>query len=274
MPVKRKVRAVRKRRGVRRARRTGVPRSMNPRYQVATVVETLDPGVSFLENVPAFQNISLQSFKRCLGMSNLYEQFRIEEVKYTYTPLYNTFQEQAGTGGPSVPAFYYTMDRLQSLNPSTTTLTDLVQKGAQRRLFSKPISIKYRPNTMVTTGIASNQVSIVSGAIETLQINGADYGRWFPCTTQNIGGASLNTPNTLSAHTQLYNGHWTYFEQASASAGSVCATIAITIRCSFMNPLVNETPVSPIPVAWSPTVGYAENRTRRVFEGLQPPITT
>jgi len=262
-------RAPRKRRGARRARKTGVPRSLNPRYQVATVVETLDPGVSFLENVPAFQDISLQNFKRCIGMSNLYEQFRIEEVKFTYSPLYNTFQEQAGTGGPSVPSFYYTMDRLQSLNPSTTSLTDLVQKGAQRRRFDKPVSIKYRPNTMVTTGTSNPGVA----SAQILQINGADYGRWFPCVTQNIGSGQFNTPNTLSAHTQLYNGHWTYFEQASASAGSVCATVAITIRCSFKNPLVNETPTVPIAVEWSPTMGYAETRPRRVFGGIEPPVT-
>jgi len=274
MPIaKKKKSAPAKRRGARRARKTGVPRSLNPRYQVATVVETLDPGVSFLENAPAFQNLSLQSFKRCLGMSNLYEQFRIEEVKYTYSPLYNTFQEGPGTGGPSVPSFYYTMDRLQSLNPSTTTLSDLVQKGAQRRLFSKPISIKYRPNTMVVTGVSGTVTPGFPG-VEVFQINGADYGRWFPCATQNITQPGQNTPNTLSAHTQLYNGHWTYFEQANSSPGSICATVAITIRCSFKNPLVNETPTAPIPVQWSPQMGFKENRTPRIFGGQEPAITT
>jgi len=272
MPVKRRS-APRKRRGVRRARRTGVPRSLNPRHQVATVVETLDPGVSFLENVPAFQNIQLQSFKRCIAMSNLYEQFRIEEVKYTYSPLYNTFQE-ASVNAPSVPILYHVMDRLQSLNPSTTTLSDLVQMGAQRRVFQKPISIKYRPNTMISTGVSGTVTPGFPG-VEVFQINGADYGRWFPCATQNITQPGQNTPNTLSAHIQQYNGHWTYFEQSNAIAVTPCATVAITIRVSFKNPLVNETPASPQDVKdWVPSMGYAETRTRRVYGGLTPPVTT
>jgi len=92
MPPAKKRRAPRKRRGG-RARLARVRNSVSPRYQIATVVETLDPGVSFLENAAAFQNIQLQSFKRCIAMSNLYEQYRIEEVKFTYSPTYNTFQE-------------------------------------------------------------------------------------------------------------------------------------------------------------------------------------
>lgn len=275
MPPKKvaKKRVYRKRKGMRG--KSSIPRSINARYQVATVVETLDPGVSFLENAAAFQNLYLQSFKRCIGMSNLYEQFRIEEVKYTYSPTYNTFQESA-TAAPSVPIFYSCMDRLQSLNPSTTTLSDLVQMGAQRRRFDKPISIKYRPNTMVTTGIASTG-SPLTFSVESLQINGADYGRWFPCATQNIGAGSLNTPNTLSAHTQLYNGHWTYFEQANAIAVTPCATVAITVRVSFKNPLVNETPAatdSSYIKQWLPKMGPREIRTRITVAGTEPPALT
>jgi len=194
-------------------------------------------------------------------MSNLYEQFRIEEVKYTYSPTYNTFQENA-TAAPSVPIMYSVMDRLQSLNPSTTTLSDIVQMGAQRRRFDKPITVKYRPNTMVTTGLSAIG-AVLTTQIETLQINGADYGRWFPCATQNIGAGTLNTPNTLSAHTQLYNGHWVYFEQANSIAVTPCATVAITIRVSFKNPLVNETPAavdSSYIKPWLPKSGPTEHR--------------
>jgi hypothetical protein len=249
-------------------RKAGIPRSVNPRYQVATVVETLDPGVSFLENAAAFQNIQLQSFKRCIAMSNLYEQYRIEEVKFTYSPLYNTFQE-ASTAAPSVPIFYHCMDRLQSLNPSTTTLSDLVQMGAQRRVFQKPVTVKYRPNTMISTGVSGTVTPGFPG-VEVFQINGADYGRWFPCVTQNITQPGQNTPNTLSSHIQQYNGHWTYFEQQNAIAVTPCATVAITIRVSFKNPLVNETPTAPVPVAWSPKMGPAETREYRTFGGTVP----
>jgi hypothetical protein len=166
---------------------------------------------------------------------------------------------------------YSVMDRLESLNPSTTVLNDLVQCGARRRRFDKPITIRYRPNTMVTTGVAARQISIVSGTVETLQINGADYGRWFPCVTRRVGGASLNTPNTLSAHTQDYDGHWVYFEQNSGVNNNPVCNVAITIRVSFKNPMTNNLP-PPGPddiIPWIPKTGPRETRDYKVV-GLPP----
>jgi len=262
MPIKKRVYKKRKA-PARRRRAAGPPRSLRPNHQVATVVETLDPQSSFLDNLAINQSTYLLNFKRCIQMTTLYEQFRIEEVAYTYSPLWNTFQESSGTAS-SVPVFYSVMDRLQSLNPSTTSLTDLVQMGARRRLFTKPITIRYRPNTMVTTGVASP-----ASPGQILQINGADYGRWFPCTTQNVGSQQNNTPNTLSAHTQIYNGHWVYFQQDSGANVQPAATVAITIRVSFKNPLVNETP-PPTVVAWKPLCGPREIRTLREIGADSP----
>ena len=246
-----------------RKRKVGIVRSVNPRYQVATVVETFDPQTSFLDNTAINQLTSLSMFKRCILMSRLYEQFRIEEVKYTYTPLFNTFQE-TGTTSPSVPSIYIAMDRLQSLAPTTTTLTDLVQMGATRQKFVKPFIVKYRPNTMITTGVAQP-----SGATtQTLQINGADYGRWFPCVTQNVGGTNANTPNTLSAFNQLYYGHWLYIEQL-LNPGAASASVAIQVRVSFKNPLINENTsgLENTPYVYSPAHGPTATPILRVIGG-------
>jgi len=264
MPPRRvRRRAVRK--AVRRARRAGPTRSLRSNYQVATLVETIDPQIVLVENIPYYQQVYLQSFKRAIQMSNLYEQFRIEEVKWTYSPLFNTFQE--GPGESSVPQMYNVMDRLESLNAAVTTLTDLTQMGAQRRRFDKPITIRYKPNTMVMTGASNPGVATA----QILQISGADYGRWFPCVTQNIGVQQENTPNTLSAHTQYYNGHWVYFEQQQANPNTNCCSIAVTIRVSFKNPCVNETPV-PNPVLPLPIkVGHPEVRVYKVLDQYNGP---
>jgi len=266
MPRPRRV--VRKRRGARkgRARRSGPARTLRPNWQVASVVETIDPGYLLIENVPYFQQTYLQAFKRCIGMANLYEQFRIEEVAYTYSPFFNTFQEGLA-GATSVPFAYVVKDRLQSLNPATTTLTDIIQMGAQRIRFDKPFTIRYKPNTMVTTGASNPAVA----SAQILQINGTDYGRWFPCVTQNIGSGQDNTPQTLSAHTQLYNGHWVFFDQTLADPNTQVASVSITIRVSYKNPMVNETPLppttSPIPIH----AGLVENRVYTIIHGLTGP---
>jgi len=259
------------RKGARRARVSRPVRNLNTRYQVATLVETVDPAILLVENVPYYQQTFLRAFKRAIGMSNLYEQFRIEEVAYTYSPTFNVFQET--NNGPTVPVFYHCMDRLQSLNPAApTTLTDIVQMGAQRRKFDKPITVRYKPNTMVTTGAQTAGVTVLPANQQILQINGADYGRWFPCITQNVGSPGDNTPNTLSAHDQYYNGHWVYIEQASGSqANTPSCSISVTIRVSYKNPCVNETPlasdyVQPLPIK----VGFLENRTYTTLQGLIP----
>jgi len=270
MPYKKKLAGRRRKPAVRRKRVAGPTRSLRPNHQVATVVETLDPGVSFLENGAIFQNLYLQSFKRCIGMCQLYEQFRIEEVAYTYSPLFNVFQESVGSAA-SVPVFYSVMDRLESLNPSTIVLNDLVQMGARRRKFVKPITIRYRPNTMVTTGASNPAVA----SAQILQINGADYGRWFPCVTQRVGSGQDNTPNTLSAHTQFYNGHWIYFEQQTGINNQPVANVAITIRVSFKNPMVNNLP-PPGPdyiKPWTPVHGPRESREYRVIGDPLPVLT-
>jgi len=240
-------------------RRAGPSRSINPRFQVATVEETLDPQLSFLDNVAISQIVQLGNFPRCVKLCKLYEQFRIEEVKFVYTPLYNSFIEApvgAPSASPSVPVMYHVMDRLSSLASTTTGLSDLTQMGAQRKKFTKQVTIKYRPNTMITTGVAnpgyaSNQI---------LQINGADYGRWFPCTTQLAGAGLANTPNTLSAQGQVYNGHWIYFEQGNVGL-SPAATVTITVRVSFKNPLINQNAADDTVIPWVPVHGPRETPT-------------
>jgi len=266
MPIKK--RAPRRKRLVRRARRSGPSRSLNPSYQVATLVETLDPNISFIQNTPYFQNVQLSQFQRCVAMSALYEQFRIEEVKYVYTPLYNTYQEaSAGPATPTVPYVYTLMDRLQSLNPSTTVLADYVLAGAKRQKFDRPITIKYRPNTMVTSGVSAVGAVLVT-SIETLQINGADYGRWFPCVTQRVGNGGDNTPNTISAHDQQYQGHHLYFRQDSGVALLAIATVAVSIRVSFKNPMVNNVSAQPAPKPWLPIPGRTVHTERTPILGI------
>lgn len=271
MPIKKTKFAGRRRKGPARRRRVAGPtRSVSPQYQVATVVETLDPQSTFLDNVTINQSVYLQQFARCNQMANLYEQFRIEEVAYTYSPLYNVFQEN-GTTAPSVPIMYSVMDRLGSLASGSTVLNDLVEMGARRRKFTKPITIKYRPNTMVTTGVAQPGVST-----QTLQINGADYGRWFPCVTKRFGAPNSNTPNTLSARVQTYNGHWVYFQQdvGSPTANLACS-VSITVRVSFKNPMVNRlpTPEEQEVHVWTPQTGPREHRVLRQI-GADAPIIT
>jgi len=269
MPTKPK-RAYRRRKpAAARKRRSGPTRSMSSRFQVATVVETIDPNISYIENTPYFQNVELSQFQRCVAMSALYEQFRIEEVKYTYTPLYNTFQEAAsGPATPTVPRVYTLMDRLLSLNPSTTVLADYTNAGAQRRNFVKPLTIKYRPNTMVTTGAQTAGVTVLPANQQILQINGVDYGRWFPCVTQRVGSPGDDTPNTLSAHNQQYQGHHIYFEQDAGVNSLAVATVAISIRVSFKNPMVNNVSGVVAPKAWSPIPGHTVHRERVPILGI------
>jgi len=260
MPTKpKRVYKRRKPAAARRPRRAAITKSVNPRFQVATVEETLDPQISILDNVAVSQIVQLGNFPRCVKMSHLYEQFRIEEVKFVYTPLYGTFIEApvgAPSASPSIPVMYHVMDRLSSLASTTTGLSDLTQMGAQRRKFTKQFTIKYRPNTMITTGVAnpgyaSNQI---------LQINGADYGRWFPCVTQLAGSGLANTPNTLSALGQIYNGHWVYFEQGNVGL-SPAASVTITVRVSFKNPLINQNATDDTVIPWVPVHGPRETPT-------------
>lgn len=251
----------------RHAKRKSHPtRSVNPRYQISTIEETYDDQSTFLTNVSVKTNFSLYIFQRAYYLSQMFEQFRIEEVKFTYTPLFNTFQESATTA--SVPYIYFLKDRLNSLNPTTVTLQDLVKAGAQRHRFDKPLTYTYKPNTLAM----ANALQPAGVSTEILQVNTVEYDKWFPCVTQNVGIPNGLSSNTIAAASNRYYGHFVYVEQMSVTPTLPMYNVTISARISFKNALLNKN-VIPTPnedlasTIW--TVGYSQSPPGRVF-GLPP----
>ena len=233
MPYKR-ARKPRARRA-RRARRAPLKKKidMRGRAQYATVQETYDDNTSVLSNVGLFNQISLINFPRAYALSKYYEFFRIEEVVYTYRPLWNTYQEppNSTTFASQKPNMYLQMDRANTL--AGVTQNSILQAGIRGRPFDRQVIFKYKPNTLsMTTGAIP-----AAPTSDLLQGSQIEFNRWLPCTDYRLAVPTVDIQNTLSAATLPYFGHWAYVEQLGGNLIPMY-TYTVSVRVTFKNPMM------------------------------------
>jgi len=210
-----------------RGGRFGNPRSTAPvqgnfaRSVESVVYEDLTPNTGIV-NV-----INLQDFARSTDLAQYYQWYRITEVKYDYQPFSDTFQEGPSTGAPSTsasaPQMYYIMDRSGRYDTATTpfTLQTIVEQGAKPRKFTKNITIKYKPNTLILNTIGGSDGTVIASAPQ------LKFNSWI--STYQPAGAGT-TPRILP-----YYGHIVWFDQETGTASLGRLTITVTIE--FKQPL-------------------------------------
>lgn len=248
-----------------------IPRSLASVPQHAKVIETIVIGD--VESNQMFGcNFSLQQFSRARLLSLGYQRVKAVKCTWTYEPLFNTFQDQAGNSALSVPFMYQRMNRGQdSILPAS--LGDLQAMGAQPRKFTNTVRISYKPNwvspgligynTLLTQTVNGGQVQMVQGVTcyglkqEYGYLENSPYlqtqdpagtvivpvglprrnpGTLIPdlaSTALNAGAVAPNVQSMLC----LYNGHDVYFDQAqSGGEPNKITRVTLTVEWSFRDP--------------------------------------
>lgn len=239
MPHAVKSRSYRKRKPTtRRPRRHGTkskfgnPRSLAPiKGNYARIVETVE--YEGLQPNTMYNNlVQLQDFSRALAIAPDFQWYRITEVKYTYEPLWNTFQQAQGSvPGTSVPQFNYIMNRAGTFLASD--LEGLQTQGCKPTKFTSNKIIKYKPNTLVTSGYAGTDGSAIN-----IQANELKMNAWLP----------TNHPITTNDPTLVpYYGHQLWIDQLDPPTGatSICK-LTISIVVEFKDPAIGNGIRAPV----------------------------
>ena len=124
------------------------------------------------------------------------------------------------------------MDRGNELTTGQINVEVMKSMGARPIQFTKPVTVKYRPNTLSVADAA-----VTSPTAVLLQANSPAYGQWFPCNTERGAVAGAENQNTFSSQSITHYGHWFYVLQSNPLAGAGLFTCDITVRVSFKNPM-------------------------------------
>ena len=195
------------------------------RMQYASIVESIYDDTGVAPNTLYSCVFSLSQFARAKALACQFQFYRAKKVTYTYTPLYNTFQE--GVSGFSKPYMYLQMNRTQQF--ILGGLPELQHSGARPKPFTSVIKLTYTPNWCSGGLVAQTNVDIAPTVNIGLQ---KQYG-WLSCPfsdngstdqTEIVEGAQTTASSNIDIpaiipNCVVYNGHIAYVDQTGSTAG-------------------------------------------------------
>lgn len=165
-------------------------------------------------------SVSLVDYPRATKIAAGYQYYRINSVKMTYKPTFDTF-----SGTQSKMNLYYMLDKSGSL-PTNINLEGLKQMGARpRQLDEKNVVITYKPSvleaTMYAPGLGNNVASKYK------------LSPWLATT------AAPETPGAFVANGVDHLGIYYFVEQLIASSPPATFEIDIEVQFQFKKPLAD-----------------------------------
>lgn len=240
-PARKPMRKMRSKRGGKLA----VPAAMRTSPdQFASVTETFQYNDS-LPNIAYGRVFSLGDFARASRIASNYKWYKAAKVTYTYTPLYNTFQNEVGAT-ISKPQLYFKMNRSQDALP--VNLGSIQACGAKPQQFTSNKTISYVPNWCSPGLIAENRNTVTGDIFEIFQMGLQAQTAWLPTSgTKNYENGDLITPVTAPGLINLgvrntyvwpsrvlYNGHVDYIYQENST--EPVYSLVITVKWMFKQP--------------------------------------
>ena len=133
-----------KRRAPRRGRKAPKRKSVfNDAGQKANIKETVE-FIDISPNLNYNYVFNLAQFPRASTVAPNFKFYKATSVEWTFTPLYNTFQDDLAGNAITVPYFYTTMNRTQ--DKSGLIVDDYQSMGAKPKKLNGKTVIRYRPN--------------------------------------------------------------------------------------------------------------------------------
>jgi len=214
-----------------------IGKSLNPMNDRAAIVTTFDFG-TIRSNAPYGAQFSIINFDRALTLAGQFQLYKCDLVEFIYTPEFNTFQDQVG--GSTVPYFYYTMNRIGEL--SSITSQAMLRRGAVPVKFTKPITIKYKPNTL-SGSIASHNLTAPTGSpIGVANIDWYPvYDKWY--TSEVLSTTSYGPPPSPATYDAAvfepvrYYGHdFIIIQDQDATIETDVGKLTVRCHWSFKDP--------------------------------------
>lgn len=239
-------------RGRKGGRRSRVPRSLMPRHQSASIVESYE-----IQNIPSnalnVNYFSLNQFERAQVVAQSFKWYKASKVIWSLEPMYNVFQ--GTTGQTAVPYVYTVMNRTG--DRTTLNVNDFLACGARPHKLTNVKKITYRPNWCSPGLLTVNQVPIAGqfgGAVQAIYQNGLkpEYGwlaspnlattsastnssQFVPSINLNGTGNNGNAAPVVTPATVAYQGHTMYIEQLNGN-GLVMCKLTCTVHWVFKDP--------------------------------------
>lgn len=246
------------RKGGRRGNKTRIPRSklgLMPSVQnrnYAQITET-QRDTSFLDSNTAYpEQFNIGAFPRALLMARLFKFYRCKQIVYDYVPNSNTFQDAASGNSPTIPYFYYNMNRDGS-SGGDNTLNQFLADGVRPIKFTKKLVITYKPNLAQLINVVDNgkptnintfSIGLTPVYDKWLSTDGLQNqaGSWIG-STEPVDNAPIDTTGTLNLVNSVaippYYGHNIYIVQDDAGASATVGRKSITCIWEFKEPILN-----------------------------------
>jgi len=250
MPARKRPARRPRRAAAKKARRSRVPRSINPNAQNASSIETIDV-LSINPNRLYFNTFSLANFPRSSQIALNYKWYKAEYVEWEYTPLFTNFQADNAETNVSVPYMLQVMNRTQDSGaPADPALYKqfLQSQGAIPQKFTKKITIRYKPN-WCSPGLMAFAREGGIGPLSQVASGGLTMNNgWLAApgtggtpglvpevagTINGQGQANLNYAINLTTGTQ-YNGHTILIQQDNVGTNENVGVCDLVCRVKWV----------------------------------------
>ena len=255
----------------RRGRKSAMPKTATGGAgQRASIVETIELA-DLTPNTAHASVFCLSQFPRAATVASNFAFYKAAKVIWSYEPLYNTFQDEAG--GASVPYLYTVMNRQQTTVPVVSVIpwsrANIQATGARPQKLSKKITISYRPNwcspglnamsagtspVLYSLGLKTQYDWLASAAtlgrtsnnlVPNYQANG-----YRPVQQDDgwTGGPPGLSPELIATNSVNYNGHLNYIDQEVAGATETpTCRLTCTVHWIFKGAAFNQQFQSALP---------------------------
>lgn len=261
-PARRPRRAPRRNPMKRRGKKGGklaVPRAMRAAPdQYAKVIESIQITDSF-SNQPYGRVFTLTDFDRASLIATNYKWYKAAKVTWTYTPLYNTFQDQPGAT-VSKPQIYFSMNRTQ--DNFVVSQGSILAQGSRPQQFTSNKVISYVPNWCSPGLMVKARDPGTGNVLDIVQCGVKAQTDWLNTPNVTLVGGQLqrlNVPTDLSSagfipvlnavDNVMYNGHvdYVYQENSTEPVYSLICTVTWLFKQPLFAPIF-ELPKTPAPV--------------------------
>lgn len=184
--------------------------------------------------------LSAAAFPRTAAVAVNYRWYRLAKMEWEYRPKYNVFQESTtSTAAPSIP-FIWTLRAKEMPDPpvdplvGTGALQNLQECSAVMRRFNRRITLRYKPNTLISSETASQ------ATLGPTQSYTPVWNRWYPTQQPN------NTPGALPLITPvIYYGHYDYVDQDTKSPAAPLFDLFLRCTWEFKEPMLSNNITPP-----------------------------
>jgi len=200
MPIRRrrvarkpKRRAPMKKRGARKGAKRTTDYAKCVEIQETTLVSSADRNG---QAVGAVMNFCLQDFQRPQEIAHAFKYYRASFVEITFIP-YSNLSQIGGAAPTRLPQLYMSIDRLSNRWIAPTE-NECLERGISPRLFTKKMSLRFKPNLLQGISLETSQPRDGTGAVTGITNTGYQnaipvFNKWLP--TQQSFGYNTNGAN-------------------------------------------------------------------------------